>query len=88
MAVRPPRYTNEVYAQKGTEIYETQVRQLVEEGNKGKIVAIDVDSGAFELADNGLTAAHRLFARYPDAQIWCVRIGYPAVHKYRHRITP
>jgi hypothetical protein len=24
-----------------------------------------------------------LLARHADAQIWCVRIGYPAVHRFR-----
>jgi hypothetical protein len=28
-----------------------------------------------------LTASQRLLARHPDAQIWCVRIGYLAVHR-------
>jgi hypothetical protein len=62
-------------------MYEQQVRPLVEAGNKGKIVAIDIDSGAFEVADDPITADTRLFARFPDAQIYYVRIGYPAVSR-------
>jgi hypothetical protein len=34
------------------EIYESQVRQQVEEGNHGKIVAIDIETGIFELAED------------------------------------
>jgi hypothetical protein len=41
MAVRQPRYSKEEFAQRGDEIYEAQVRSKVEEGNHGKIVAID-----------------------------------------------
>jgi hypothetical protein len=41
----------------------------VEAGNHGKIVAIDVDTGAFEVAEDTLTASQRLLTRYPDAQI-------------------
>src|SRR5438445_11786001 len=86
MAMQQPRYTKEEHARKGTDLYEQKVRPLVEAGNKGKIVAIDIDSGAFELAEDGLTAANRLLASCPDAQIWCVRIGYPAVHRFGARI--
>ena len=83
MTVRQPGYSKEEHARHGTEIYARYVRRQVEDGNVGKIVAIDVESRAFEVADTGLTAATRLLSRFPDAQIWCVRIGYPAVHRFR-----
>jgi hypothetical protein len=35
-----PRYSKEEFARRGDELYETQVREQVEEGNDGKIVAI------------------------------------------------
>jgi hypothetical protein len=54
----------------------------VEAGNQGKIVAIDVETGAFEVAEDTLTASERLLTRYPDAQIWCVRIGHRGVHRF------
>lgn len=81
MLVRQPRYSKEESARRGTEIYERDVRPLVEAGNKGKIVAIDIETGAYELGEDTLTACDRLFARVPDAQIWCVRIGHRAVHR-------
>src|SRR5260370_15388605 len=83
MTVRQPRYTKEEHARKGTELYEQQVRPLVEAGNEGNIVAIDIDTGAFEVAEQILPAAERLLARYPDAQIWFVRIGHQSVHRIR-----
>jgi hypothetical protein len=81
-----PRYSKEEHARRGAELYEQQVRPLVEPGNQGKIVALDVDTGVFEVADDTLTASRRLLARLPDAQIWCVRIGYPAVHRFGPRV--
>ncbi len=80
-----PRYSKEEHARRGTARYE-QVRPQVEAGNHGTIVALDVDTGAFEVAENTLTASQRLLARHPDAQIWCVRIGYPAVHRFGPRV--
>ena len=61
------------------------MRQQVEEGNHGKIVAIDIETGTFELADDTMVAARQLYARVPDAQPWLVRIGYRAVHRFGAR---
>jgi hypothetical protein len=82
METRQPRYSKEEHARRRSTMYEEQVRPRVEAGNRGKIVAIDVDSGEFEVAADGLTAAGRLRMRRPDAQIWCEKIGYPAVHRF------
>jgi hypothetical protein len=82
MKVRQPRLSKEEHARLGTAIYEQQVRPQVEAGNQSKIVAIDVDTGVFEVAEDTLTASERLLARYPDAQIWCVRIGHRGVHRF------
>jgi hypothetical protein len=85
MAVRQPRYSKEEFAQRGDALYESAVRAQVEEGNHGRIVAIDIETGAFELADDTMLAARQLYARVPDAQPWLVRIGYRAVHRFGAR---
>ena len=82
MTIRQPRYSKEEFARRGDEIYDTQVRPKVEEGNYGKIVAIDIETGAFEVADEILTATDCLFERRPDAQPWIVRIGHQVVHRF------
>lgn len=86
MPLRQPRYDKEEHARRGTELYERQVRPQVEGGNEGRVVAIDVDTGAFEVAENTLQACERLLVRQPDAQIWCVRIGHLAVHRFGRRL--
>lgn len=82
MAVRKRRYSKEEMARRGQEIYESEVRQQVEAGNEGKIVAIDIDTGAFEVDEYVIPATERLFERYPDAQPWGIRIGHPAVYHF------
>jgi hypothetical protein len=82
MTVQQLRYSKEEFARRGNEIYESQVRTQVEQGNHGKIVAIDIETGTFELAKDTITASDRLLERYPDAQIWCVRIGHRGVHRF------
>jgi len=48
MTIPQPRYSKEEFARRGNEIYESHVRTQVEEGNYGRIVAIDIETGAFE----------------------------------------
>ena len=85
MSLRQPRYSKDEFAKRGDETYETQVRPQVEIGNQGKIVAINIETGAFEVADEMLTATGNLFQRIPAAQPWIVRIGYRAVHRFGAR---
>jgi hypothetical protein len=85
MVVRQPRYSKEEFALRGDEIYELQVRSQVEEGNHGKIVAIDIETGAFEVADTSMAAVDRLYEREPDAQPWVIRIGHRAVFRFGSR---
>ena len=85
MTVRKPRYSKEEFARRGDEIYESQVRSQVEEGNHGKIVAIDLETGAFEVDESEVAACNRLEARYPDAQIWIIRVGSRHVRRFGGR---
>lgn len=82
MLTRKPRYTKVEHARLGTEIYEQRVSSQLSPDQFGKIVAIDVESGEFEVADQTVAAAQRLMARRPDAQIWFVRIGHQGVHRF------
>jgi hypothetical protein len=85
MTIRQPRYSKEEFAQRGDEIYESQVRPQVEAGNRGKIVAIDIETGAFEIDVSEIVACARLEAHHPDAQIWIVRIGSRHVRRFGGR---
>lgn len=80
MAVRQRRYSKEDLARRGQALYESRVRRQVESENEGKIVAIDVETGAFRVADNVIPATKQLFERYPEAQPWVIRIGHRAVY--------
>jgi hypothetical protein len=85
MAVRQRRYSKEELAERGQSLYESGIRQQVEAGNEGKIVAIDIETGDFEVDDNVVPATNRLFERYADAQPWVIRIGHRAVDRFGSR---
>lgn len=82
MATRQRRYSKEELARRGKELYESQIRQQVEPNNLGKIVAIDIETGAFEVDEDTLVASDRLLERHPDAQTWFIRIGHRGVHRF------
>jgi hypothetical protein len=84
MSIQSP-YRREDIAQRGHELYETAIRSQVEADNTGKIVAIELATGDFEVADDTLTAAKQLRSRHPEAQIFCLRIGHRAVHRFGYR---
>jgi hypothetical protein len=75
------RYSDEEIAQRGDEVYDTQISDQEKQANIGRIVAIDVNSGVYEIADDELSAADRLEARCPGAEIWFRRVGYRALHR-------
>ena len=82
MVVRQRRYSTEELAQRGQALYNDHIKQQIETENEGRIVAIDIETGAFEIADNVLPATNRLFEKYPNAQPWVIRIGHRAVYHF------
>lgn len=82
MTTRLPCYSKEEFARRRNEIYNRDIRPQVEtESNKGKIVLVDIESGAWEIDADEVAASRRMDARLPDAQVWMVRVGYPTVYR-------
>jgi hypothetical protein len=79
MNKRGPRYPKEEFSRRGQEWYQKVVRPKVFPAHKGRFALIDIETGEYEVDDDLLVAADRLYARLPDAQPWAVRIGYIAV---------
>ena len=76
----PARRPSEDTARLGDEIYERNIRPLVEADHHGEVVAIDTDSGAWAIGDSARTASERILAERPGADVWCVRVGYQALY--------
>jgi hypothetical protein len=71
-----PRYSMEEFARRGDALYESKIGPLVEPGNKGKFVVIDIETGEYEVDEDELKASDRLLKRVPTAQMWLRRIGF------------
>ena len=82
------RYTPDEISRLGDELYERNVLPNITAEDGGRFVAIDVESGAFEIGADELSAAHGLLARKPDAQVWLQRVGVPYLHRFSPRIRP
>jgi hypothetical protein len=76
-----PRYSTEQIIQRGKEIYERDIRSRVEDGNRGKVLVIDIETAEYELDNDSDAATLRALARNPDATLYRMRIGYPALGK-------
>lgn len=74
------KYSPEAVESRGEEIYEQQIRQQVETGNKGKFVVIDIETGEYVVDDDDLQATKRALANRSDAVLYGVRIGYPTAY--------
>lgn len=76
-----PGYTTEEVARRGEELYERSVRAHVEPANAGRFLALDVESGDYEIADEALAASQRLRERRPGAVAYLARVGHPAAFR-------
>jgi hypothetical protein len=82
MGVRQPRYSKEEFARRGDAIYTQEIGPKIEATHQGQIVAIDIESGDWEIDVDEMAASRRLLARRPDAQIWAVRVGSPYLRRF------
>ena len=76
------RRPREETARLGKEIYERDIRHLVETDHQGEVVAIDVESGSYALGKNAIVASEDLRDRHPDAQVWLMRVSHRALYHF------
>lgn len=81
MTIRKRKYPREEFARRGREIYERQLRPRFDPVERGRVVAIDIETGDYELGDTPVAASEELLKRLPDARIWYERVGFPAVYR-------
>ncbi|MHB1376490.1 MAG: hypothetical protein ACYCXB_03595 [Candidatus Humimicrobiaceae bacterium] len=69
------------FTEKGRAVYKKLQSELKKD--KGKIIAIEIESGEYFVGDNELEAAQKARSKFPDKIFTFFRIGYPVVHKFR-----
>ena len=84
-SVVQPRYSKEEFAKRGDAIFERDIKPRVSSEDKEKFVAIDIETGSYEIDASELVASDRLRARIPEPQIWLRRIGSPYAYRFGWR---
>lgn len=70
-------------SQKGLRIYREKYGGKLERSKKGKIVAIEVDSGDIFMGNTTIEAGLKAKSKHPDKLFYFKRVGYPAVHSLK-----
>jgi hypothetical protein len=81
MAANKPLYSSDEFSRRGEEIYDREVSPALRPEDENKFVAIDVDSGGYEIDGDDYAATERLLTRHPHAQIWLARVGQRTAYR-------
>ena len=73
-------------ARLGGDIFDRQVRPALRPEDDGKFVAIDVETGDYEIDEDDYATVARLRSRKPAADIWLMRAGYPTTYRMGMRL--
>jgi hypothetical protein len=74
----------EEFARRGEEIYERSILPRICPEDDWKVVAIDLETGDYEIDKDEIAADHRLRARHPEALFWFRRVGSRYLHRFGH----
>jgi hypothetical protein len=83
MHATEPRRNPEETARLGKEAFDRLVRPKLAPEDDGKFIAIDLDTGEYEIDKEDYAAVMRLRGRMPKADIWLMRAGRRATYKMR-----
>jgi hypothetical protein len=76
-----PGYSKEEFARRGDAIYQKEILPKLTAKDRGKFLAIDIETGDYEMSGDEMRAGDKLLARLPEAQIWMVRVGYATTRR-------
>lgn len=74
-----PSLEAEEIARRGEELYARAIRSQVETQHAGKVLVVDIETGAYEVDADHLQALRRARARCPGGTFYALRIGAPAL---------
>ena len=68
-------------ARLGQEAFDRHVKSKLRPEDDGKFVAVDLQSGSYEIDSDDYQATDRLMKRLPGARIWLLRAGQPTTYR-------
>jgi len=76
MTVHSPSPAKGNLGEKARKLYERLRPEVETNDNIGKFIVMEVESGDYEIDEQGIESSHRLQSRHPDAVLYALRIGY------------
>ncbi|MFO0808884.1 MAG: hypothetical protein U0746_09695 [Gemmataceae bacterium] len=76
------RYTKEEFARRGDALVASRVQPNLTPADADKYVAVDIETGEYELDAEEMKAATRLRKRVADPQIWLVHVTLGYLHRF------
>jgi hypothetical protein len=80
-----PRYSTDEIVERGQELYDRSIRENVEAKARGKFLALDIETGEYEIDADERAALKRALAKHPDAALYLLRIGSPTAYRLGRR---
>lgn len=68
-------------AARGRELYDRQIRALVEPQHRGQFLVLDIASGDYAVGPDDLSASKEILARRPQGVFYGLRIGQRAAYR-------
>lgn len=87
MSANKARYSPQEFARRVKEIYERVIRPALRPEDEDRFVAIDIESGSYEIDRDDFAATERLLARHSYGQIWLARVGQRAAYRIGGRLA-
>ena len=81
------RYSLDEIARRGDALYERDILPRMMPADSGRIVAIDVETGAYAIHEDKLAAIHHVLDTRPGAQIWVKRVRFSYVERFGWRVS-
>jgi hypothetical protein len=75
-------YSKQEFARRGDALVESKIRPHLTAADEGKFVALDIETGEYELDKNEMKAVARLRKRVPDPQTWLVHVAVGYLHRF------
>jgi hypothetical protein len=74
--------TREQFGERAAALYERVVKPKLKPEDVGKFVAVDANTGEFEVDEDPASAIQRLELRVPGAEQWLERAGHRAPYEF------
>ncbi len=71
----------EAIARRGRDIYEQNLKHLLEPYHDGEFVVLNVETGEYEVGGDDVEVSRRAKTRFPDATLLTLRVGRAAAFR-------